>query len=881
MQSQGPWLREFAFDIAQTKESVIDIVNAMIELLLKESYELPAFSTLDRLGYEARSAANNLHISRIYEALSKASISVLESILTESDDSGITLWHKLKEEPKKPTITAFTRFYQHSQWVRGVADTVGPPIELPEAKRNQLVMEAKAYTRDRMSSMQRKKRFALVALLVNEQAYFCTDCLVDLFIREMRRLHNRAKSDLVKFQTASINESEQLISMLFKVAGVMSEDLSKDAQIQKIDQALDHDPQTVALRCDRLVHHGLTSHLPFLKSRYIGRTRRTLLNCLSLLEVDHTAYGGDLLACLHIIQRYKDKNLATLAVKAIDSPRGDDHTAIDWMGARWSSVLYQDPGPNKKNRLMDARVFEIVVLTEIAKRLQSGDLFVDNSTKYDDYRKHLISWEHYHQSVSAFTTQIDLSKSPIVFTKRLKRRFENTARQADRRFPKDSFVEFASDHIHLRRRKAPERPEVMDRLDAAISDAMPPINILDLLVETSQWVELHKSFKPVSGHQTKIDDYLKRLVVTLFCYGCNLGPVQTARSIKGISRKQIAYLNLAHTREQDLIEATRLVINAYNKFELPSYWGTGTSASVDGTRFDMYEQNLLSEFHVRYASYGGIGYYLVSDTYIALFSRFIPCGVREAMYLIDALMQNESDLSPDTIHGDTHAQSTIIFGLCHLLGIKLMPRIKDINKLIFFKPDGRARYANIDDLFSDNINYSVIQSNCADMLRVAMSIKAGKVTASTIVRRLGERGIRNSLYYAFRELGRVIRTQYLLEYITDIKMRETIQAATCKSESFNDFVKWVFFFNNGEIQENLRHEQNKMVNYNHLVANLVILHNVNSMTKVIQRLKKEGFEITDEMLAGLAPYRRNHIDLLGKYPLHVNRRRTRQALKLL
>jgi len=71
------------------------------------------------------------------------------------------------------------------------------------------------------------------------------------------------------------------------------------------------------------------------------------------------------------------------------------------------------------------------------------------------------------------------------------------------------------------------------------------------------------------------------------------------------------------------------------------------------------------------------------------------------------------------------------------------------------------------------------------------------VTASTVACRLGEREIKYSLYYAFRELGRVIRTQYLLEYITDIKIRETIQAATCKSEAFNDFVKWIFFFNNG------------------------------------------------------------------------------------
>jgi TnpA family transposase len=68
-------------------------------------------------------------------------------------------------------------------------------------------------------------------------------------------------------------------------------------------------------------------------------------------------------------------------------------------------------------------------------------------------------------------------------------------------------------------------------------------------------------------------------------------------------------------------------INAYNRFNLPKYWGTGNQASVDGTKWDIYENNLLAEYHIRYGGYGGIGYYHVSDTYIALFSHFIPCGV--------------------------------------------------------------------------------------------------------------------------------------------------------------------------------------------------------------------------------------------------------------
>jgi TnpA family transposase len=76
-------------------------------------------------------------------------------------------------------------------------------------------------------------------------------------------------------------------------------------------------------------------------------------------------------------------------------------------------------------------------------------------------------------------------------------------------------------------------------------------------------------------------------VATLFCYGCNLGPTQTARSIKGFNRRQLAWLNLRHVTEEKLDDAITKVINAYNQFELPKYWGTGKSASADGTKWDV------------------------------------------------------------------------------------------------------------------------------------------------------------------------------------------------------------------------------------------------------------------------------------------------------
>jgi len=118
------------------------------------------------------------------------------------------------------------------------------------------------------------------------------------------------------------------------------------------------------------------------------------------------------------------------------------------------------------------------------------------------------------------------------------------------------------------------------------------------------------------GTESRIEELRPRVISTLFCYGCNLGPTQTARSIRGMSRKQIAWLNIKYVTEEVLEKAIVKVINAYNKFELPGYWGSGKHASADGTKWNLYEQNLISEHHIRYGGYGGIGYYHVSDKFI-------------------------------------------------------------------------------------------------------------------------------------------------------------------------------------------------------------------------------------------------------------------------
>lgn len=273
---------------------------------------------------------------------------------------------------------------------------------------------------------------------------------------------------------------------------------------------------------------------------------------------------------------------------------------------------------------------------------------------------------------------------------------------------------------------------------------------------------------------------------------------------------------------------------------------------------ELRENNLLGERHIRYGGYGGIAYHHISATYIALFSKFIACGVWEAVYILDALLENKSDLQPDTVHADTQGQSEPVFGLAHLLGIKLFPRIRNWNKVTFYRPEKGTTYKHIDTLFTKSIDWALIETHWQDMMQVVLSIQAGKILPSTLLRKLGSHSRQNKLNRAFRELGRVERTLFLLRYISEADFRRSIRAETTKVESYYDFLDWIGF--GGQIMKSGDPiEQAKQVKYMDLVANTIMLHNVSDLTDVLNGMAEEGWPLTKELLGRLSPYRREHL----------------------
>lgn len=155
-------------------------------------------------------------------------------------------------------------------------------------------------------------------------------------------------------------------------------------------------------------------------------------------------------------------------------------------------------------------------------------------------------------------------------------------------------------------------------------------------------------------------------------------------------------------------------------------------------------------------------------------------------------------------------------------------------------------------------------------MQVVLSIQAGAILPSTLLQRLGSHSRQSKLYQAFAELGRAVRTLFLLTYISNAPLREQIIAETTKIESYNNFLDWIHFGGDGTITTGDPVEQEKRIKYMNLVSNAVMLQNVVDLTDVLHQMSQEGFTITKAMVSRLSPYMTEHIKRFGDYVLDMD-----------
>ncbi|MBW4597773.1 MAG: Tn3 family transposase [Brasilonema angustatum HA4187-MV1] len=550
---------------------------------------------------------------------------------------------------------------------------------------------------------------------------------------------------------------------------------------------------------------------------------------------------------------------------------------LSFVGKQWRALVIQEVNGTQ---VLVRQQLEICIFSYLADDFKAGDACVVGSLSYADFREQLLSESECEPLIAEYCRLLGFPNNAEDFIEYLCSQLTQIAEEVDAISAVEKQVTINQNgEPVLKKITSVAQPQEVEELETKLRGLMPERSILDILCNVEHWLNWTKHFGPLSGSEPKLKQPVERYIFTTFSYGCNLGPNQMARHSQGaVTSHMISYTNRRHVSTSNIEAAIRDIINAYNRFSLPSVWGTGKRAAADGSKFEIYENNLHSEYHIRYGGYGGIAYHHVSDKYIALFTHFITCGVWEAVYILDGLLKNLSDIQPDTLHADTQGQSGPVFAISYLLGIKLMPRIRNWKDHTFVRPSVDVSYKYLDPLFKGVVNWNLIKTHWYDMMRVVLSIKAGKVMPSTLLRKLGSYSRKNRLYQAFLELGKVVRTMFLLEYISNVRMRSEINAITNIVEMYHAFLDWVFFGKEGAITENDPIEQEKRLKYLDLVASAVILQNTVDMSLAIQTLAAQGEVIHQRHVAALSPYVNRHIKRYGDYV--VNLRNIPQPLEV-
>lgn len=193
-----------------------------------------------------------------------------------------------------------------------------------------------------------------------------------------------------------------------------------------------------------------------------------------------------------------------------------------------------------------------------------------------------------------------------------------------------------------------------------------------------------------------------------------------------------------YIREETLLAANAKLVSAQNQIALARAWGGGEVASADGIRFVVPVATVHAGPNPKYFGIGrGVTYYnLTSNQFTGLNAITVPGTLRDSLVLLAVVLEQQTELQPIQIMTDTGAYSDVVFGLFRLLGYRFSPRLADIGGTRFWRIDPQADYGELNAVARQRINIQLIAAHWDDLLRLAGSLKLGRVPATGIMRTL-------------------------------------------------------------------------------------------------------------------------------------------------
>jgi len=602
--AQKAFLRTM-IEAARTKDDLADLINVALEELVRCRFELPAFGTLDRAAHHARAVVAHGIYRQVERRLSEETRAALDALFEVSPTTFWSAWQDLKRDPASPTLTHMKLLIAHLVSISEQRKRLPPDLfaGVPHGKIKQFAAEAKTLDAARMREMLPRKRSTLAAALVLVQSAQALDDLAEMLIKRMLAIHQKGKEALQQYHLEHQARTDALVTTLRDLVVAYRKEGTAEERFAAIEGVIGEQSEEVLKQCEEHLAYAGNTYQQFLWPSYKSH-RAMLFRLLSVVTFRATTQDTSMEAALRFLraaQASRGDWLVTVEISEEGTPEEQRLELLDlsWVPDVWWKLI---SGTSRRVRCPDRvqrRHFEVCVFSQLMWDLKSGDLYVEGGDHYADYRDQLISWTQYHQEVADYGKLVELPTDGKAFVAHVRAWLEERARQTDATFPNED-VRIEKGEPIIRPLDKKPVPEGLAELEAALVERLQPVNILDVLTHTEKWLNWTRFFGPVSGYDSKLEHPVARYLTAVFCFGCNLGPSQTSRSLDAVDRRDVTWVNQRHITIENLDEAIRLIIHAYHRFDLPRFWGTGKHASADGTKWEMYEQNLLAEYHIRY-----------------------------------------------------------------------------------------------------------------------------------------------------------------------------------------------------------------------------------------------------------------------------------------
>lgn len=822
--------------------------------LIQNKVLLPGASTLSRLIAEIRERTVNQLYKRLSSIPTIQQKEKLETLLQLSEGLRASHFERYRKGPVTISGPAFNAAVERYVELRAFGLEKLDFHNIPSSRLKSLARHAAVISMHKIARMANDKRIAILVAFVKTFETIALDDALDILDLLIGSIATKARKIGQKKRLRSLADLDKSAIALADICALVLNNKSSDNQLREV--IFSKISKTELAKNIAIVNElARPSNDRFYNEmiEQYGRVRQFLPRLLKDIVFKAAPAGAALLEALNYLTEF-----ASSHKQILDSP------PLNIVNKPWKRLVF-----DKENRVTK-KGYILCFLEKLQDALRRRDIYVENSDRWGDTREKLLQGEDWqinrtqvyrslghptqsHDAVTKLTRQLDVTYKKVVTN------FDSTSVRVD-----DSGKQASLTIPNLD--KLDESPS-LGLIRENVTALLPKIDLTELILEIHAHTGFADEFFHVSEANARVNDLSISICAVILAEACNIGLEPLIKNnIPALTRHRLSWVKQNYLRTETLILANARLVDYQSTLSLARKWGGGEVASADGMRFIAPVRTINAGPNKKYfgSSKGITWYNFMSDQYSGFHGIVIPGTLRDSIFVLEGLLEQQTGLNPIEIMTDTAGTSNLVFGLFWLLGYQFSPRLADAGEAIFWRVDKDADYGILNDLARGCVNTNRIEQHWDDMMRIAGSLKLGKVKASELIRSLLKSERPSSLTQAIIEAGRINKTIYLLNYINDEDYRRRILTQLNRGEGRHSVARAICYGQRGEIRKRYREGQEDQLGALGLVTNAVVLWNTIYMQSAMEHLQ-QSLEIKEEDEIRLSPLTHGHINVLGHY----------------